>query len=84
MVPQSQAREDTLSNALHSWAQRDPDALKAWLATRTDPRERTVGQVAYAHGLMQTDPAAAAASLLNLALDDRHSWTFSQVFSEFA
>ena len=45
LVPPGQQREDTLGNVLHSWADRDLDALRAWTNARSDPREKTLGQL---------------------------------------
>ena len=84
LVPPGQQREETLGNLLSNWANRDLDALRAWTDSRTDAREKSLGQIAYAQGLGPTDPAAAASSLQNVHADERHSWAFQQVFNEYA
>src|SRR6185295_4972176 len=83
-LPPGQAREDGLGNILNAWANRDLEALRAWTDARSDPREKTMGQIAYAQGLSSTDPKSAAAALQNVKPDERQSWAFQQVFNEFA
>src|SRR5688572_4237273 len=83
-VPNGQAKQDALNNLLANWGHQDADALKTWVDSRTDPNEKKVGQAAYAQALATTDPQAAAQALRGLKLDERQSFAYQQVYTEFA
>ena len=83
-LPPSQGRDDALNNILNTWGGQDLDALKTWVDSRTDKHERTSGLLAYANGLASTDPAAAAAALHGVKPDERQSWQFREVFTQYA
>mgnify|MGYP000138544460 CR=1 FL=1 len=84
LLPADAIREQALRELLQQWATKDPDAVKTWAAQRADPKERILGQLAYALGLAETDPAAAAASLRDLKLVEGRTREILRVFNEFA
>ena len=59
------SRRNTLLNQILPNCE-DLGAIKAWGDSQTDPKLKSMGQLAYARVLSQTDPAAAAASIAGL------------------
>ena len=63
-LPPGSRRNNLLNQVLPNCE--DLGAIKAWSDSQTDPKLKSMGQLAYARVLSQTDPAAAAASIAGL------------------